>query len=181
MSDITSLLSSVLTSDNLSKLSKETGIDSEKIGSLVSSALPTLLTQMADNASDEKGAESLSSALDDHAEKSESVASVIKNLDLTDGSKIIGHIFGDSTDSTAKKLSKSTGIDAKKVITGLAAIAPIVLAVVGKAKKSSKTNSSDLSTLLTAMSALSGGSSEKKSSTADTASAVIDLLGKIIK
>ncbi len=160
------LLTQFVSTGGAESLGKKTGADTDKVQSLLSTALPMLVGSMADNAADEKGAESLANALDDHASTPTSnllsmFLGADTNDDEEDGAKILSHILGGEkeTEKTSKKLAKSSGLSSKKVISILCAVAPLLLNLLGNTKQQTNTSSSGLSSML---SLLTGGSSSKK-------------------
>ncbi len=140
-------LNDLLSSDVISSIAKSAGASKGDTSSVLANALPDLVKSMASNASTKEGAKSLSKALDDHTTDN-GIGSLLKNIDLEDGSKILGHILGDDKKSTESKVSKKSGVDKDTTATILATAAPLLLSALGSEKKSRKTKDNDLGDLL---------------------------------
>lgn len=84
----------------LDQLAAQLGVDEATADSAVRSAIPALLGGLAANAQDPGGADSLRSALAQHADDPLDLASV----DVADGEKIVRHIYGDNTDEVVTRL-----------------------------------------------------------------------------
>ena len=129
--ELQDLLSGALTE----KIGKNVGVDSDAVGSILQSALPTLLSSMNKNSSTKGGAESLTKALFDHADDDDDV----DNVDQEDGAKVIDHILGDKADTIKNNLSKVAGnIDTEKVGKILAIAGPLLLGSLGSQAKKKK-------------------------------------------
>lgn len=140
-------------------VSDKLNIPSDKVSSVLVSAIPVLLQNMQNNSSTESGASSLMKAMDDHSVNLGSITDMIKGVDLNDGAKILQHILGGNTSSVLSGLASKNGISSSQVSSILAAIAPSLLSLLGNAKGSG--NSSDaLGALLGSLiGGKSGGSS----------------------
>ncbi|MDC0506146.1 DUF937 domain-containing protein [Candidatus Gracilibacteria bacterium] len=123
--DLSSMMTDMLKDQAIKAISKKTGMDAEAASAMAAKALPMLLDQLKNNAADPAKAEGLEKAV------SGNDGSLLDNLDginLQDGSKILGHIFGGAQADAEKKAGSSEG---------LAALAPIVMAALGKANSDS--------------------------------------------
>jgi len=116
----------------IAAISQKTGLDTSSASSMVSKALPLLMNQLKDNASDPAKAESLEAAV---AGNDGSLLDNLDGIDLTDGSKILGHIFGNNQADAEATAGSSEG---------LAALAPLVMASLGKANTDSGESASSL-------------------------------------
>ena len=168
-------LSKLLSSSQLKQISKEVGIDSKLVETLVSEAAPELVGSMLKNSNKSKsGAESLLNALLSHADDDDD------KVDEEDGAKILEHVLGKEKTSLAGSLAKAVGgVDSKKVARVLAMAAPILLKTLGKSSKKNK--GLDVTDLLGAV--LGGSKSSKKDGfdlgdALETAQKVGKLLGK---
>ena len=142
---IDSLFSELLSDDTIGNLASAAGVQKEGVTDIISAAIPTLLTAMAENSTTEKGAESLAKALSQHSSKTKiNVPDAVKNADIIDGQKIIGHILGGNTDETIEKMAKSTNLDKDKISRVLSMVAPIILTFIARGKKISKKSDSSL-------------------------------------
>ena len=130
---IDSLFSELLSDDTIGNLASAAGVQKEGVTDIISAAIPTLLTAMAENSTTEKGAESLAKALSQHSSKTKiNVPDAVKNADIIDGQKIIGH------------MAKSTNLDKDKISRVLSMVAPIILTFIARGKKTSKKSDSSL-------------------------------------
>ena len=154
--DLANILSSLAGNDTVNEISKKFNIDTNKVSSVITSALPTLIGAMQKNASTESGAAALAKALGDHAGNANSMISNLKNVDLTDGSKILGKILGGNASSIFDKIGKQTGTTSGQVSNILSSIAPALMNMLGKLK-GNNTGNDALGALLGSV--LGGGSS----------------------
>lgn len=123
-------------------------IDSQQVSSVITAALPQLLGAMQQNASTEAGAAALAKALGDHAGNAGDILSSLSASDLTDGNKILGHIFGGNLSSVISGISKKSGVASGLVGSILASIAPSLLALLGQGQQTSGTNPAGLEGML---------------------------------
>ena len=171
--DITNILGALTGNDAVGAIADNLKIDSKQVSSVITSALPTLLGAMQKNASTPGGAEALAKALGDHAGNAGNIISNLKVTDLTDGSKILGHIFGGNLGNVLGGISKKTGVSTNSVGNILAAIAPSLLAILGK--QNGNSGAAGLGGLLGAL--LGGGQSG--STQAGGLGSILGGLGKI--
>ncbi len=135
--NIQTIAKTLLGADAIKGIGKTTGLDGEDIANILSNALPQLLSGASKQSTSKKTAASFAEALESHAgSKTSNLASFFKNVDIEDGAKIVGHLLGKGTDTTAKKISKSLGIDAADVIKVLAAAAPLLMSLMGQKTQS---------------------------------------------
>ena len=154
--DLVNILSSLAGNDTVNEISKKFNIDTNKVSSVITSALPTLVGAMQKNASTEGGAAALAKALGDHANNSGSMISNLAGVDLTDGSKILGKILGNNAGSIFDKIGKQTGTTSGQVNNILSSIAPALLNKLGELKGNNNTGNDALGALLGSV--LGGGS-----------------------
>ena len=155
--DLANILSSLAGNDTVNEISKKFNIDTNKVSSVIKNALPTLIGAMQKNASTEGGAAALAKALGDHAGNANSMISNLKNVDLTDGSKILGKILGNNATSIFEGIGKQTGTTGLQVNNILSSIAPALMNMLGKLKGNNNTGNDGLGALLGSV--LGGGSS----------------------
>ncbi|MCQ2302676.1 MAG: DUF937 domain-containing protein [Bacteroidales bacterium] len=170
--DLANILSSLAGNDTVNEISKKFNIDTNKVSSVITSALPTLIGAMQKNASTESGAAALAKALGDHAGNANSMISNLKNVDLTDGSKILGKILGGNASSIFDKIGKQTGTTSGQVSNILSSIAPALMNMLGKLK-GNNTGNDALGALLGSV--LGGGASNN----AGGLGSILGGLGKI--
>ena len=131
--DLSKIAGSLLSSDSLKGLSNLTGASNKDITSVLTSALPSLLSGATEQAKNESTAASFAGALAQHAKDDTSdLTSFLGNVDLADGAKIIGHLLGSGKDETVKKAAKASGVSEKKTGDILSAIAPMLLSLLGQ-------------------------------------------------
>ena len=170
--DLANILGSLAGNDTVNEISKKFNIDTNKVSSVITSALPTLIGAMQKNASTESGAAALAKALGDHAGNAGSMISNLKNVDLTDGSKILGKILGGNASSIFDKIGKQTGTTSGQVSNILSSIAPALMNMLGKLK-GNNTGNDALGALLGSV--LGGGASNN----AGGLGSILGGLGKI--
>ena len=130
--DLGSMMTDLLKDQAIKAISKKTGLDMGSSKSMAAKALPMLLWALKNNASNDSKKESLEKAVKNN---DGSILENLDNLDLKDGSKILGHIFGDKKEEAEKEVwDKSV----------LAALAPIVMGALWKANSDSGSSAWDL-------------------------------------
>ena len=193
--DINSLLGTLLSSDSVSGVSKATKADNNEVASVLNAALPMLLKGAKKQSEDKDTAESFATALLSHGKKDTSnLSSFLKNVDLDDGSKIIGHLLGKDDDSV-KKIAKSSGVSTKKTGDILSATAPLLMSLLGQESASKKSDNNVALELAGALlknvdvgdliGDLLGGDNKKKKSSKkkdnDAGEIIGDILGALLK
>ena len=193
--DINSLLGTLLSSDSVSGVSKATKADNNEVASVLNAALPMLLKGAKKQSEDKDTAESFATALLSHGKKDTSnLSSFLKNVDLDDGSKIIGHLLG-KDDDNVKKIAKFSGVSAKKTGDILSAAAPLLMSLLGQESASKKSDNNMALELAGALlknvdvgdliGDLLGGDNKKKKSSKkkdnDAGEIIGDILGALLK
>ena len=193
--DINSLLGTLLSSDSVSGVSKATKADDKEVASVLNAALPMLLKGAKKQSEDKDTAESFATALLSHGKKDTSnLSSFLKNVDLDDGSKIIGHLLGKDDDSV-KKIAKTSGVSTKKTGDILSAAAPLLMSLLGQESASKKSDNNAALELAGALlknvdvgdliGDLLGGDNKKKKSSKkkdnDAGEIIGDILGALLK
>lgn len=108
----------------ISQLASRFGVDEAEMSQAVRAALPALVGGLEANVSDPAGADSLMRALSQHTEQ---VPGDVEQVDVADGEKIVGHIYGDNTDQVMQQLGGLGGATGGLVQKLLPLLAPIVL------------------------------------------------------
>ena len=173
------LIGQLINKDTIAQLAKSSNANEGQVESLLTSALPVLMQNMANNASTKEGKDSLTKALSQHASKggTTNVTSLLKQADTKDGEKILGHLLGGSQNDVTSALAKKSGLSSASTLTLLATLAPVLMNLVGNEnEKSSKDSGLDLGDMISLMGGLSGGS-KKKSGGIDLLDLAGDLLG----
>ncbi len=135
--DLSSIMTTLLSSDSVSGLSKKTGASKNEVTNVLTSALPMLLQGARSQADDEETAAGFEKALEDHSKDDTSnLLSFMNGVDLEDGAKIIGHLLGGNASSTTKKVSKSSGASTDSTAQIMSAAAPLLMSLLGQSSKS---------------------------------------------
>ena len=99
--DITSLLGTLTNSDSLSGLAQTANVSTDSARSILSSALPSLLSGALAQSQDSETASGFANALTQHAASdTSSISSFLGGVDLADGGKILSHLLGTNSAST---------------------------------------------------------------------------------
>ena len=157
--DLTNILGALTGNDAVGAIAQNLNLDSKQVSSVITNALPSLLGAMQKNASTEAGAASLAEALGQHAGNAGNILNNLKGADLTDGSKILSHIFGGNLSNVLGGISQKTGVATNSVSNILSSIAPSLLAILGK-----QNGTSGAAGLAGMLGGLLGGSSSSSSS-----------------
>lgn len=137
--DINDLLNSTSGQQIVANISRQFGLDQGQATSAVQAALPMILGGLGRNAQDAEGAEALNNALGRHD------PSLLDNVQgffgdgqaaQADGSKILGHIFGDKVGDVENGIARSSGISMAKIGPIIAMLAPLVMSYLNKEKQS---------------------------------------------
>ena len=175
--DLSNILGALTGNDAINAVSQNLKLDQRQVSSVVNAALPYLLGAMQQTASSQAGATSLADALGYHAGNAGNIVNNLKTADLTDGNKILSHIFGGKLSSVLGGISKSTGVGSNAVGSILASIAPSLLALLGKGQKSSGTNAAGLESML---GMILGGMSSSGNSSMGGLGSILGGLGSIL-
>ena len=203
--DLKKLTSTLLSSDSIKGLSNLTGASKNEVSSVLTEALPALLSGANGQAKDAGTAKGFADALAQHAkDDTGNLAGFLGNVDLVDGAKIIGHLLGSDQDGVTKSVAKKTGVSASKIGQILAAIAPLLMSLLGKQADEDEEKESgvgallgnlldnvDVGSLLSGLTSTDASSStstgkkkKKKAAKKDSessASGLMGLLGKLLK
>jgi len=152
-------LNDIMSASTLKEIGKKTNTTPNEVESVLSTALPILIQSMANNAKDDEGAQSLSTALTQHA--GSGVTGSLKNVDPVDGVKILKHVLGSDVKEANKSIAKKSGVKASNTAGILAVVAPLLMNALGKEKEESKTSDNGIAKLL--ISLLTGSSSGSSS------------------
>lgn len=189
--DLSKLAGTLLGSDSIKGVSKATGVSSKNVTSILQNALPSLLSGIGSQAKNSDTSEGFATALADHAKADTSdLSGFFKNIDLTDGSKIIDHLLGDDKNKVAKSAAKNSGVPSKSVSNVLSAAGPLLMSLIGKQTEeeddkeqgiggmiSSLVDNVDLGSIL---GGLTGGSSSSSSSSSKPASGKTGGIGNLL-
>lgn len=137
-----SIISSQLQGMAVTKLAAKFGLDEKTAAAIAAIAVPVLLKALQRNSS-AGGAQQLFNALQsDHSGSilNDVLGAVTGDVAQQDGTKILGHLFGQQTDGIVGALGKAAGIDASAAGGMLASIAPIVMGALGQHQQSNDLN-----------------------------------------
>lgn len=170
--DVNTLMKIVMSSASTTALSKGTGLQPDKINSVLSNALPMLLKGASTQATGSATSANFLQAIASHGEKdTKDLGSFLGNVDLADGAKIVQHLLGGSTASSALNIAKAAGISEKDVLKLLAMVAPLLLSIIGQQKKKHGDEGSALVQAL--MSGVAGKGLD--------AGSILGMIGKMLK
>ena len=118
----------LLSGDGVSAISKRTKVSKNDVANVLSAGVPILLTGMQRNSATDDGASSLCGALTEHSGADLSnIGGFLRDADLKDGKKILGHVLGGDQKTIVERVSKAGGISSGKTTTILALVAPLLL------------------------------------------------------
>ena len=165
--DFNSIINTLMSSDSVSQLSNLSGTSEKDVSSVLTSALPQLLSGAQGQATNADTAESFANALTAHGQKdSNDLASFFNGVDMEDGQKIVDHLLGkDNAVATAETLSNESGISASNISGILSAAAPLLMNLLGQQATSSSSGAASGSGLNLAgiVGSLFGGGDDKDS------------------
>jgi hypothetical protein len=137
MAGIFDLINSDLGKQIISGIGNQVGTSEGETSSVLSSALPTLINAMQNNASTEQGAGGLLGALLGGKHDGgilDNIGSVLSGggVSADEGGKILGHVLGNDQNSVQDGLSQQTGVSSDKVAMIMKMAAPILMAYLAK-------------------------------------------------
>jgi hypothetical protein len=149
-SSIVDALSQAVSPDMVSKIGQTLGANKGAVGAVAVAAIPLLISALARNASNPKGAQDLHAALsNDHD------GSILDNLNghlddpqAANGTGILTHVLGDQQGAIEQQLGTATGLDPNAVGQILSILAPVVMGAVGQATSQQGLNAGGLAGLL---------------------------------
>ena len=160
MAGLMDLLDSDLGQQIISGVSQRAGTTENETSSVLSSALPTLLGAMQNNAATPEGKSGLLGALLGGKHDGgilDNLSGFLGGADLSDGSNILGHVLGGNQPNVENNLSQNTGVSSDKIGMILKMAAPILMAYLAKNAKQSGINKNDESTSGGGISDILGG------------------------
>ena len=139
--DLTSLMSSLLSDQNIKAVASKAGVSEEEAASVLATALPVMLNGANGQASDAATTESFYKAVTDHAQKDP------EKVDLKEGGKIVGHLLGTDEKAAEDAIAKRAGLSSANVGLILAAAAPLIMNMLGNSTSNSHSSSGTASLL----------------------------------
>ncbi len=155
--DFNKLIKQFSSNDVLDVLASSVGGDKKDVGKAAALGLPAIMEALNRNTNTDEGAQALTKALESHkGADTSNIAGLLKNVDMEDGAKIIGHVFGDKSESVAKSISKKTGLDTGQIGKLLVQFAPVILDFLGDEKEKKGLDAGGISGLTSTLSGLFG-------------------------
>jgi len=155
--DMNSLISTLMSNDSLDGISQVTNTTSEDTRSVLSAALPLLLSGAQAQSQNVNTAASFGNALFNHGQQNTSnVSSFLQGVDLIDGGKIIAHLLGLNSNNAMNMISQQTGVNNHNTGNILAAAAPLLMSLLGQQLGSNNANASPSLLSSAATSAMQG-------------------------
>jgi hypothetical protein len=108
-------------------LAGQLGVDPGTARQLTEQALPALMAGMGANAGDPAGAASLASAVQQHSPDLVTGGIDLSQVDVADGEKIVGHVFGEKTPQVVSALGSQGGGGGDLMRRLLPLLAPLVM------------------------------------------------------
>ena len=190
--DLSKITSSLLSSDTLKGLSNLTGANTKDISNVLTSALPSLLKGVTEQAKNNVTAEGFAKALAQHAkDDTSSLSGFLGKVDLADGAKIISHLLGSDKEETINRAVMASGVSANNVNAILSAIAPMLLSLLGKQTEEDGNQESGVRGLVgnlldnvdmgSLLSGLTGASSDKDDKKNDAGGIIGGILSGLLK
>lgn len=150
MDNLTQSLLQQLAGGGVANISQQIGADQSTTQSALSTALPLLVSALANNASKPAGSQSLHQALvKDHD------GSILNNLggflsspEAANGAGILTHVLGAQQPAVTQQLSQNTGLDAAQVMQLLQIAAPLVMGALGKQQQQQGLDANSLPSFL---------------------------------
>jgi hypothetical protein len=150
MDALTQQLMQQLAGGGLSQISQKIGVDEQTAGSALSAAMPLLVSALANNASNPKGAKALSKALKKDHDGSilNDMPGFLGNPQAAKGAGILEHILGGQQPVVTQGLAQGTGLDSNQIGQLLQIAAPLVMGALGQQQQQQGLNANGLSAFL---------------------------------
>ena len=170
--DLIDLLAQQLSGDQLTKVSKQIGADEGATSRAASAAIPLLVSALARNSAQPKGAQSLFDALERDHDGSilDDLPGLLGDPQAANGAGILKHVLGDRRGPVENGLAQSTGMDSGSAGQLLQILAPVVMGALGQTKREQGLDANGLAALL--------GSQQQSAQSASPD--VIGLLGDLL-
>jgi hypothetical protein len=134
MDTLTQQLMQQLSGGGLSQISRQIGADEQTTGSVLSAAMPLLVSALANNASKPDGAQALHQALAEDHDGSilNDMSGFLDNPQAANGAGILGHILGSQQPVVTQGLAQNTGLNSGQVGQLLQIAAPLLMGALGQ-------------------------------------------------
>lgn len=141
--DMETVMKMMLNSGALEQVSGMLGVDEKNAESAIEYVMPMLLKGMQGQMSNKDTQGGFMQALLDHSQDdTDDLKKAVKNVDMTDGAKIVNHLLGTEQEEVAAKAKKKSGLDTKTILKIMAIMAPILMSKMGKTAKTETAKSS---------------------------------------
>lgn len=150
MASLLDLIQQQIGDPEIQKISRSLGVEENRARSGIASALPLLVSALADNTRDPGGARSLAGALERDHDGSllDQVGDFLERGDASPGLDILGHVLGQRRPAAERGVGQIAGLEKGQAGQLLALLAPVVMAALGKLQRQRSMDSGDLSDLL---------------------------------
>lgn len=150
MASILESIINMLAQQNLGQISNQVQAPEDKTQKAITDISALLTGALANNASQQQGAQALANALDKDHDGSilDDLPDYINNYQQGPGDGILGHVLGGNRNAIEQGLSEKTGLDISKISQLLTIAAPIILGALGKKQRQDGLNVNALSSLL---------------------------------
>jgi hypothetical protein len=145
------MLQERLDDEAVDQISTRIGADADTTSNAIDSALPLLLTAMADNLNDHEQIKSLTLAVAEDHDGSilDDVSGYVNRAESGAGRGILRHLLGSRRYTVEQGLSRLTGLAASKAGHLLTLLAPLVMGALGRSKRERGLSQRGLATVLT--------------------------------
>jgi hypothetical protein len=145
------MLDDRLSPDVVDRISDRIGADPDTTSNAIDTALPLLITAMADNLSDDHQLQSLTAAVaaDHDGSVLDDVPGFVSHAEGRAGQGILSHVLGGSRLRVERSLGQITGLAAGTAGHLLSVLAPLVMGALGRARRELGLSRRGLATMLT--------------------------------
>ncbi len=147
--NIQQLLTQATQSDNLQNISDKTNTPPDATEQIIKLAGPLLIGALANNTKTDQGKQALHQAVKTKHTKTTAngdLSTILQNVDMQDGAKILGHIFGSQQEQVTQKVAQKAGVDSTQATNILSVLAPMILGNLGSQVESQNQTPDDLAT-----------------------------------
>jgi hypothetical protein len=150
MDALTQQLMQQLSGDGLSQISRQIGADEQTTGSVLSAAVPLLVSALANNAARPDKAQALHQALakDHDGSILNDVPAFLDNPQAVNGAGMLGHILGGQQPVVSQGLAQGSGLSSGQVGQLLQIAAPLLMGALGQQQQQQGFDTNGLSAFL---------------------------------
>jgi hypothetical protein len=150
MNAITQIITQQLGGSAARTIAQRLGVSETTANTAVQIAVPLIVAALARNASQPQEAQNLHQAVatDHDGSILDNVMGYLQNPQTSNGSGILGHVFGNERPAIESSLAQATGMDQSAAGGLLETLAPLVMGSLGKAQQENGLDASGLSNLL---------------------------------